>query len=468
MILKTSLLDYQKQAADKLRKIKVGALYMDTGTGKTRVALELAKLRLDAHKIDKVIWLCPTSEQVKASLIDDFNKHADCWQQDITLCGIETLSTSVQENRRLLSLAEEHRCFLVVDESLLVKNPYALRSRNITRLAEKCPYRAILNGTPISRNYADLFSQWYILDWRILGYQSYWSFAANHLEYDETHRKVRRVLNVDYLTDKIAPYTVQISKRKVLSLFPKKYSTHYFRLTEQQREHYEYVRDDFLTMETLLENPDSPLIYRTFNALQQITSGQRITSPAVKPTTHAPMFSNPLDNPRIQLLAEILDTVVPSTEKCIIWCRFTHEIRDIKRLLEERRESFVLCYGEISKKRRKEVKHTFETSARFLLANKSCAAFSSNLQFSHFAIFYDNDWNWGTRVQAEDRQDRIGQKTSPTIIDICAVETIDVRVLSCLANKLYMEDEFKKRVGKKSLRDWLDGKDELYDKNRTA
>lgn len=459
METKTDLLDFQREAVMKLRKLKVGALYMDTGTGKTRVALELAKIRIDADKIDKVIWLCPTSEQVKTNLIDDFNKHTIGWENIIVLCGIETLSSSVKENYRLLDLSKNQRCFLVVDESLLIKNPYTLRSKNITRIAKQCTYKIILNGTPISRNYADLFSQWYILDWRILGYQSYWSFAANHLEYDENTHKVRRVLNVDYLTDKIAPYTIQISKKEVVHLPQKLYSTFYFTLTNEQKAHYEFVLDDFLSMETLLQNPDSPLIYRTFTALQQVVSGRCITSRANLPITHEPMFSNPLDNPRIQALLNSIDTYVPSNEKCIIWCRYTHEIDDIKRVLTDLGESFTLCYGKITKRRRREVKREFENSARFLIANKSCGAFSSNLQFSHYAIFYNNDWNWGTRIQAEDRQDRIGQTTNPHAIDICAKSTIDERILSCLNNKSDMEKEFKKTVGKKSLRDWINGKD---------
>ena len=97
MHLKTTLYDYQRKAADKLSNLRVGALYLDMGTGKTRVALELAQRRLTAGKIDRVIWLCPTSETVKRNLREDFDKHTEGWKSVITLCGIETLSTSVRE-----------------------------------------------------------------------------------------------------------------------------------------------------------------------------------------------------------------------------------------------------------------------------------------------------------------------------------------------------------------------------------
>ena len=59
--LKTQLYPHQVAAVEKLKRVKVGALYMEQGTGKTRTALELIKLRLDAGKINSVIWLCPCS-----------------------------------------------------------------------------------------------------------------------------------------------------------------------------------------------------------------------------------------------------------------------------------------------------------------------------------------------------------------------------------------------------------------------
>ena len=464
MHLKTTLYDYQRKAADKLSNLRVGALYLDMGTGKTRVALELAQRRLTAGKIDRVIWLCPTSETVKRNLREDFDKHTEGWESVITLCGIETLSTSVRENRRLLRLASLFRCFLVVDESLLVKNPRALRSIHITRLAERCPYRVLLNGTPVSKNYADLFSQWYILDWRILGYRSYWSFAANHLEYDEIYKhKVRRVLHPEYLTDKIAPYTVQITKEEVLDLPPKQYATQWFALTEDQEKEYCRVRDDFLSLEALYDNPESPLIYRTFNALQQVTSGQFIATPARLPMWHYPMFLNPEDNPRIQTLLKAIDAYVPRGEKAVVWCKYTHEILDIAKVLQARGESIALCYGGKRGKKRARELERFEGSVRFLIANKGCAGFSLNLQYCHYMIFYNNDWDWATREQAEDRMHRSEQKNPVIIIDICAFSKIDERILLCVNRKENMAHEFRSMLHSKNVISWLAGKDDLKD-----
>ena len=61
MILKTRLYEYQSKAVNKLRKLKVGALYMEQGTGKTRTALEIIKNKIDKGKAEVILWLCPCS-----------------------------------------------------------------------------------------------------------------------------------------------------------------------------------------------------------------------------------------------------------------------------------------------------------------------------------------------------------------------------------------------------------------------
>ena len=463
MELRNKLLSHQTAAVEKLIKLKVGALFMEQGTGKTITTLEIARIRLEKEKINHIIWLCPCS--VKSNLKREIVKQCPEEMLDkFTICGIETLSTSIRAISYLTKMCQSKCCFLVVDESLLIKNPKAYRTRNIERIAQLCPYRIILNGTPISKNEADLFSQFYLLDWRILGYKSYWSFAANHLEYDD-YGKIRYILNKDYLTDKIAPYSVQISKDKCIKLPQKHESTFYFQLDITQNKHYNMVRDEFLSMEALYEY-DTTVIYRTLNALQQVASGRRITSNASKPIRHEKFFKEPAKNPRIQCLLDVLKKL--GKEKAIIWCKFTHEIQDIDKILKEQNFETALFYGDLSQRKRQESLKSFEKTAQFLIANKTCAGFGLNLQFCHNAIYYNNDWNWATRAQSEDRMHRIGQENDVYIWNVCADCTIDERILRCLGNKESMVDEFKRHLSNKNFADWLDGKeiDELDDKDR--
>jgi len=461
--LNNKLLPHQQAAVDKLIKLKVGALFAEQGTGKTITTLELARIRYAAGKIDYVIWLCPcsTKQNIKSEIIKQAPEEL-CGI--ITICGIETLSTSTRAISYLFRLSTEKKCFLVVDESLLIKNPRAYRTEHIQMIAQNCPYRIILNGTPVSKTEADLYSQFYLLDWRILGYKSYWSFAANHLEYDD-YGKIRRVLNTDYLTDKIAPYSVQISKKECLKLPQKLEYASWFDLTDSQKEHYQEVMMDFLSLEALYAY-DTSVIYRTLNALQQVTSGKYIVTKATEPIKHKAFFKSPYDNPRIKTLMELLPQI--KDEKAIIWCKFSHEIEDISTVLQQEGYSFTLFYGGLSQKKRQVSLKAFKSETQILIANKTCAGFGLNLQFCHNAIYYNNDWNWATRAQSEDRLHRIGQDKTVNIWDICADCAIDERVLRCLYRKENLVDSFKEHLHDKNFADWLCGKEEeLIDTYRT-
>ena len=100
--LLTELLPHQVPAYEKLIKIKVGALYLEMGLGKTRTAIELIKNRLDRGKINHVLWFCPCS--VKTNLVRDIKKHSEGLLDITTIMGIESISMSDREYLRALDI----------------------------------------------------------------------------------------------------------------------------------------------------------------------------------------------------------------------------------------------------------------------------------------------------------------------------------------------------------------------------
>lgn len=411
---------------------------MEQGTGKTITTLELIRIRYEAGKVDTVIWLCPCS--AKGNIKREIIKQCPEGMLEIfTICGIETLSSSVRAVSYLLSLAGKKKCFLVVDESLMVKNPKAYRTANIQRIADKCGYRLILNGTPISRNEADLFSQFFILDWRILGYRSYWSFSANHLEFDE-YGKLHRVLNTDRLAEKMAPYVFQVRKKDCTELPKKDYSVYYFGMTEEQEKEYDRVAE-ILMMQVDEWKPET--VYRLFSGLQAVISGKRLLfDGGGEHFRTEEMFDDPLDNPRITKLMDVL----PKDEKAIIFCRYESEIGDLCRLLP----GAVRFDGKVTAKGREQALKEFAEEKKYLVANRNCAGYSLNLQFCRNIVYMSNDWDLGTRLQSEDRVHRIGQDRTVYIMDICASDTLDERILQCLWRKERLLDAIKDEVELKS------------------
>lgn len=447
MRLNNELMPHQQAGVEKLSHYKVGALFMEQGTGKTITALELCRRRIESGKVNKILWLCPCS--AKDNIKNEILKQAPPDMLPyIIVCGIESFSKSVRLNVYIRNLVNQVQCFLVVDESLLIKNPFAIRTKNIQVISEKCPYRLILNGTPISRNEADLYSQFYLLDWRILGYRSYSSFAANHLEYDpKIPGRVIRCHNIPYLMQKIEPYTYQVEKKDCIKLPPKKHLSDYVYLTPDQDAHYADVSMQLLS-ELDEERPET--LYRLFSACQAIACGRRVD---FVPDSHGyrhmqtkPFFDDPAENPRLEKLLELLNP----EQKQLIYCTYTSDIHAICHIINERygAGSAVPFDGKVPMRQRMSNVEAFEKQdkTRFMVGNRNCAGYSLNLQFCHNIIYYANDWNLATRLQSEDRTHRIGQKHQVDITDIFAYDTIDERIIDSLWRKENLLDRIRSEL----------------------
>lgn len=227
-VTQTALLPHQREAVAKLLPSRVGALFMDMGTGKSRTAIELARLR--AGKIDRVLWFCPVS--LKETIRHQIALHTDCSAADIHvfsdktnerncppafwhIIGLESMGSSARVVCTARALMTD-RGMVVVDESSYIKGHRAKRTNRITQLAMVARYRLILTGTPISQGVEDLFSQMLFLSPKILGYRSWYSFAVNHLEYSDRYKgRIVRAHNKEWIAAKIRPYVYQGHERRM-------------------------------------------------------------------------------------------------------------------------------------------------------------------------------------------------------------------------------------------------------------
>lgn len=453
---KTILYEYQKEGFEKLKKYKVGALYMKMGTGKTRTMLEIVKDKYDRGKIDKVLWLCPCSN--KKNIIEEFDKHIEIGKEIFLVFGIESMSSSIKLLSFINDYITKNRCLIVVDESIKIKNINALRTSNIIKIGEKCEYRYILNGSPISKNEADLFAQWYFLDWRILGYKSEHSFKKNHvIEAEGKNGKFLKIVNVKYLTKKIAPYTYQVDKEDVLNLPEKRYQNIFFDLDEEHYCQYIDVANYFIDK---IDDKVPETIYKMFSHLLNMTSGYTYTILDDIISDKQFYYDDIENNKRIKCLLSILKEKY-NNNKIIIFCEYRKEVDDIVGVLSKHygSENIVRFDGKVSLKTRNKNIQSFKTNADILVANKDCAGYGLNLQFCDTVIYYNNDWDLATRVQSEDRIHRIGQNKEAKYISIIARNTIENKVIECLEKKIKMIDLFEEKI-KENNKDFL--KDILY------
>ena len=159
-----TLLDNQKNAITKLRQYKVGALFMEPGTGKTRAAYELVS---SVPEVDYVLYLAPYQAINTANYAESVPAEVErCggFSMAHDFIGFESLSSSDRIYLELdRKIGRAKRPFIIADESLKIKNIDAKRTERIIELGKDVEYKLILNGTPVSRNLLDLWPQMHFL-----------------------------------------------------------------------------------------------------------------------------------------------------------------------------------------------------------------------------------------------------------------------------------------------------------------
>lgn len=447
-----ALMSHQVEAVAKLLPSRVGGLFMEMGTGKSRTAIELARLRQE--KIDRIIWFCPVS--LKTTIRHEIFKHTTCrpdqiycFDQETTensvpldrqwyVVGIESMSSSARALHSVISLIDD-RTMIIVDESTYIKGHRAKRTERITRISEQARYRLILTGTPITQGVVDLYAQMRFLSPKIFGYKSFYSFAANHLKYSACNRgQIVRSLDVDWLTERIRPYVYQVTKEECLTLPKKLYSPWYCELTKEQLSAYQAAKDDFFT-DLLLYDDDrwdglsnGIAVFRLFSRLQAIACG---------------LFGgHELPQNRIDLLEDIITTRTDS--HIVIWTKYLASIRQIEERLKANRRPVYRFDGSLTEKQRDKSIEDWQTKGGVLVATQSLGGHGLDLTAASTVFFYSSGFKYSEHLQAEDRCHRIGQERPVTYVRIWADCGIEDRIRLALEKKKNVLEMFRKEVDK--------------------
>lgn len=396
----------QLQAFEKLKRLRVGALYIDRQEGKLKTVSELVKYRLRSQKIDGVLWLCTRR---RVDLIEDgLARYAPAQTRCIEVCGIETLSHNLMRFLELMESAESNRLMLVIDNGLLIKNPEALRTKRVIALSGHCPYRLLISDMPFSGNIADLFSQWYALDWRILGYSTFFGFSLNHI------RGKRKAVNTDYLTRAIEPYCAQIRRENIQNTAGRRELVWRFQLPTAAMEEYRAVLSRFVWM----ASGSTTGVYRMLQACQHVISGRRITRDY--PLQTAPMYDDPMDNPRIGALLDVL-AYYPG-KRILILCRYAYDCQTVHQVLVSR---FGAEQVGMYKRKRQELR-------RLTVMNIFADEREEKRLATDVILYYSNDWNWRKRQEKEQQCQNALVRGELTTVSLVAAETIDYQILKCV------------------------------------
>ncbi len=180
---------HQEEAINKFKDARFFGLFMDMGTGKSRIAIKIAEYKFEQKQINAILIIAPNNVHAQW-IYEQFPLHCSIpYKSFVWLSGkkgnkiyskmlnefliMETYKLKVfavnveafQSNSILPTIAQYvkgNKCFIVIDESTRIKNLNAKRSQTIHKL-NKYGYRCILTGTPTAKSPFDLWSQFQFL-----------------------------------------------------------------------------------------------------------------------------------------------------------------------------------------------------------------------------------------------------------------------------------------------------------------
>lgn len=386
-------LQHQSDAKAHLAKWKVGALFMDAGTGKTKVAIDI----VNSSPCDAVFWFAPLSTIRLNNIQAEVEKQGG-FKIPARYVGIESIG---QSDRIYLNVIEEikkfKKPFIVVDESLKIKNAEAKRTKKLLEIGKLAEYKLILNGTPLSKNLLDVWAQMEFLSPKILSmslrqykntFCCYTTITKQIGNRKYTKEFVNSYKNIDYLYSLIRHYVYKADLKLTIS---QNYKTVHYMIGDEERAAYGELKDLFLS--------DNMLEWRNNNIFLEMT--QRM------------QHSYCCTSSKIDAVNDILKEVDP--KKVIIFCKYVAS----RELCEQTfRDCKVLSYQKDS--------------------------LGMNLQQYNITIYFDKIWDYALKTQSYNRTYRTGQEFDCVYYELTGDVGLETLIDRNISKKVSMSEYFKK------------------------
>ena len=474
---KTKPYEHQLQALEKSWAQDTYALFMEMGTGKSKVLVDNIAMLYDRGAVRGALIIAPKGVYKNWNDIEfptHMPEHVEytkvLWEPNITKKKQHELDTLFVDDDKLkvlimnveafstskgLDFAHSFlnifvgRALIGIDESTTIKNPTAKRTKNILKIADLAKYRRILTGSPVTKSPLDLYSQCEFLDPYHLGHQSYYSFRARYANMIDRNFGGRRVQIVGSyrrlpeLTEKLEKFSYRVLKEDCLDLPPKVFTKRIIELTDEQKKVYAQMKREAVAE---LEGK----VMSTMNVMTQLMRLHQVTCGHFKADDDT---ITEIKNNRIDSLLELLE----ETEgKVIIWANYRADIKNIVAALKKAygEASTVEYHGGVDPTLRQDNIAQFQqknSPTRYFVGNAQTGGYGITLTAANTVVYYSNSYDLEKRLQSEDRAHRIGQTGSVTYVDLMAENTIDERIVKALRKKINLANE----IMGEDIKDWI-------------
>lgn len=449
-----------------------GAAFFDPGTGKTKTAYDFVSAAWRYRDLRRVLVICPINamqvwdnqadvhlqEEIpfrvyipsgsiaqKAALLDEVNNWRGAAPDDEIQIVILNYAAIIKRNPEwaiMQSMIEFEPDLVILDESHHIKNATAKQSKAAHTICGKSRYVLLLTGTPIGKNYLDLYSQLKAIDQRIwkagwtkTGIMSWTDFRNNYAVWGgRTGYELKGYMNLEDLRERYEPH-IRTARKESIHDMPQVTDTVVpVDISADARRVYTVFAKEGLVVHKrhLIE---APIPLTKLLRLQQMTGGWVHDE-------HGEIVEVQRD--KLSILSDLLQDLLAAGESVVVFARFLAEIEAIASLSPGRGkwfDSVGRIQGSISHANRIQSLERFQQGGPNLLVIQSGAAEAMDgLQRAcSYGIFYSSDYSLIHWNQARGRLDRVGQTKPVTFYHLQVRNSVDSLILEALQNKKDIE-----------------------------
>lgn len=431
------LWSHQKQALEWLKDRKTGALFMEMGTGKSRIIIEHIKqmgfpsvLIVTTEKGQRV-W----KEQYE-EFCNDVTPVILKKPEQYVLSGINIINYEKMWKDQFIKVFLKHPPVCVVmDESHKIKAAGSKVSQRAHTLSKRIPYRYILTGTPIGNTPFDIYGQFRFMDSSLFG-TNFSTFSNQYADIDTSkgYPMVLQYKNLEALHKIIHDNSFSVKASDVLDLPEERSIILKYSLSPAAKKAYKEMKGDSI-FKWGEEVVTAHNVISKMLRLQQIASG---FCPVYDDNMNEKIVK--LDNGRQELLKELVENF-DMEEPLVVFCRFKMDIKEIRRVLAKSGRTIL----EISGSHNDYTVFRKHPQGCVLICQISSGAEALNLTATRYCIYYTLDYKLMQFNQSKKRVMRAGQTRKVTYYFLQSDTYAEKAIYKCLENN---QDIVDKIMGK--------------------
>lgn len=421
---RSALFSHQEFCLDLASRENKYLFACDTGTGKTRLGLEIIEKNYTGT--DKIFVVAPLMI-VDLAWVHDHKKFGfeypmengckkhEKWadKKIVHVINYEQARIHWEKIRALKPKV------IIFDESVKLKNPTAKLTKNMLKLSRDCQKVYLLSGCPAPNSPLEYYPQVKMVDDAGLMPDSFYAFRNEyftkpkpdlHWLWVPKHKDVE-----SDIMKRIKTKATFIKKSECLDLPEQIFVTREVIMGDPEMALYQKMKEEFIVELEKNEFVVAGNVLSQLVRLREITSGQ--------------LDGKEIGESKIKALEEILEEI--GSNQVLVFGQFRKELERY-----QRKFGGALLYGNLSDSDREDAATGFINGKhQYLFAHPQSSRFGLTFVNARYCVWASQSFNYDEWYQGNQRIHRIGQKHNTTHISLLCKDTIEPKIHEVVCNK---------------------------------